>query len=64
MERKKAIEIIKALYPPDTDTGKELLEQAKNDCNSWENLPDNVLSRYATLCEEFETREVNKWMRN
>jgi hypothetical protein len=74
VDRKQAIEIIKALYPPDTETGAGLLQKAKNDCDSWQNLPDNVLLRYADLCQQEENRQtgiiLNKtmqepyWMRS
>jgi len=61
MDRHEAIEIFKALFPPDTDLGKELLEQAKLDCNYcyWEYLPDNVLLRYAELCQQKESQLIN-----
>jgi hypothetical protein len=30
MNKKQAIDIIEGLYPPDTETGEKLLQQAKN----------------------------------
>jgi hypothetical protein len=60
MNRNEAISTIEALYPPDTETGEKLLQQAKNDCNSWKNLPDEILLRYADLCQQEETRQTNR----
>ena len=60
MDRDRAIKIIEALFPADSrwpDTakiGRELLEQAKRDCNNWRTESTNVLIRYAQLCIELE----------
>ncbi len=62
MNRKQAIETIEAMYPPESEIGEKLLQQAKNDCNSWKNLPDDVLSRYADLCQQEETRQTNRML--
>jgi len=60
MDRKQAISTIEALYPPDTEMGAILLQQAKNDCKSWKNLPNEILLRYADLCQQEETRQTNR----
>ena len=66
MQRKKAIEIIEALYPADSqfhDTatiGMELLAQAKHEINDWRNLPESVLVRYAELCQMFDSVSERK----
>jgi hypothetical protein len=62
MNRKQAIDTIDALYPPETETGEKLLQQAKNDCNSWKNLSDEILLRYADLCQQEEDRQTRKMM--
>lgn len=60
MDRDRAVEIIEALFPADSqwpDTakiGRELLEQAKRDCNNWRAESTNVLIRYAQLCMDLE----------
>lgn len=64
MDRRQAILTIEALYPPDTETGERLLQQAKNDCNSWKNLPDEILLRYADLCQQEETRQTNRMLKS
>ena len=57
MNKKQAIDIIEGLYPPDTETGEKLLQKAKNDCNSWRDLPENILIRYADLCQQEENHQ-------
>lgn len=58
--REQAIQIIEDLFPPDSqypDTnaiGNRLLEQAKSEVNNWRTLPDDIIFRYAQLCEEEE----------
>ena len=62
MNRERAIEIIKFLYPANSqykktsEIGQKLLEQAKIDTASWENEPTTVLIRYAELCIEEERK--------
>lgn len=62
MDRDQAISTIESLYPVDSQyevtnrIGERLLAQAKRECDDWRNLPDNILFRYAELCQ----REENK----
>jgi len=62
-KRTKAIETIELLYPADSqfpDTariGRKLLEQAKQEVETWRNESDDVLLRYAELCE-IEDRKI------
>lgn len=55
MTKQEAIDHIKALYPPDSsypDTakiGREIIEQAKRICSSWEKLPEDVLMTAASM---------------
>ena len=57
MNKKQAIDCISGLYPPDTEKGQELLQQAKNQLETWRDLPENVLIRYAELCQQEETHQ-------
>lgn len=60
MTRDEAINVISALYPPDSDypavarNGKELLAQAKKEVGAWKLEPTDVLVRFAELCLEKE----------
>lgn len=55
--RQQAINTIEYLYPADSQfpstakDGRKLLEQARGKTN-WRNEPDEVLIRYAELCQE------------
>ena len=59
--RQRAINTIEALYPPDSPydptIGRELLEQARRECNDLRNEPTPILVRYAQLCQEMERRQ-------
>ena len=58
MVRKNYIEIIEELYPADEhETGKEIMLKAIAD--TWRCLPDEVLQRYAYLCQEYD--KINQW---
>lgn len=49
MERQEIIDRINRLYPADTNQeGKDLLWKAI--CNAWEDLPEEILSRYLAEC--------------
>lgn len=56
-EREQAVEVIEALFPPETEIGQELLRQAKREVESWRHLPLSVLTRYAALCREKEQQQ-------
>ena len=62
--RRKAIDTIEALYPPDSPydptIGQELLEQARRDCSNWRKEPTPILVRLAQLCREYENRQIRK----
>ena len=60
MNKKEAIDCISGLYPPDTEKGQELLRQAKAEMESWKDLPENILIRYAELCQQEENRQYHK----
>jgi hypothetical protein len=66
MDRKQAISTIEALFPVDSDypdtreVGERFLEQAKRECENWRNLPDNILFRYADLCQQEENRQARR----
>jgi hypothetical protein len=68
-QREQAISTIEALYPVDSqypDTakiGKELLLRAVLEFSDWRKLPDEILIRYASICEYYETKETNKFLR-
>jgi hypothetical protein len=70
MDKKEAINIIEALYPADSqykdsrETGKALLQQAKEELNNWRNEPPEVLIRYAELCQQKENRETYLLLHN
>ena len=57
MNREEAINIIEGLYPADSEypdsreIGITLLEQAKRETNNWRNCSDEIILRYACLCE-------------
>ena len=57
MNKEQAIDCISGLYPPDTETGAKLLQQAKNEMETWRDLPENVLIRYAELCQREENHQ-------
>ena len=59
MNKKQAIDCISGLYPPDTEKGQELLRQAKAEMESWKDLPENILIRYAELCQREENHIYN-----
>jgi hypothetical protein len=56
--REELIRIIEQLYPIDAEyedtamIGRELLSEAKEECNDWRNEPLNVLAAYARRCQE------------
>ncbi|MCP4748762.1 MAG: hypothetical protein GY874_21900 [Desulfobacteraceae bacterium] len=60
MDRKEAIEIIEGLFPADSKCsdiagiGQRLLDQSKQEVESWRTEPAEVLTRYAELCIEEE----------
>lgn len=62
MTKEDAIMHIKALYPPDSQfpetaaMGKEIIEQAKDRCNHWTNLPEDVLILAASMMIDRESR--------
>ena len=57
MNKEQAMDIISGLYPPDTEIGQKLLQQAKNQLETWRYLPENVLIRYAELCQREENHQ-------
>ena len=59
MNKKQAMDCISGLYPPDTEKGQELLRQAKAEMESWRDLPENILIRYAELCQREENHIYN-----
>jgi len=64
MTRADIIYTIESLYPADSDyqetrkIGVKLLEQAKREVDGWRTLPDDILLRYAQLCEEFHESDI------
>lgn len=66
MDRKRAIEIIEALYPADSPypdsamIGRQLLERAKREVENWRNESTEVLIRYAGLCVDLENEAERK----
>jgi len=73
MDRCKAIQIINAFYPADSqypktkEIGEKFLAQAKRECDivyNWRDEPTNVLVRYAELCEEREIKLYRELRRN
>jgi len=66
----KAITTIEGLYPADSDypdtrkIGEDLIEQAKinvgESAQNWRQLPLNVLTEYARLCEETESTQMKE----
>jgi len=69
MDRQQAISTIEALYPIDSQyegtnaTGERLLAQAKRECEDWRNLPDDILFRYADLCQQEEERSTRQLLK-
>jgi hypothetical protein len=70
--RRRAIDTIEALYPPDSPydptLGQELLEQARRDCSDWRDEPTPILIRLAQLNRNQEEssmraseRKTNQW---
>ena len=66
MTREEAIQIIKGLFPADSDyedtakIGQKFLDQAKRDVAGWQTEPTNVLVRYAQLCIQEENKRYNQ----
>ena len=63
--RAAAIDLIENTFPADApsvltaQTGQSLLERARRECSDWRLEPDDVLLRYARLCQkEVEFREA------
>lgn len=70
MDKNEAISIIEGLYPADDDNyktaeiGKRLLEQAEMELNNWRSKPLEILVRYADLCQQEDTKQTNKLLKN
>lgn len=69
MNRNEAIEIINFLYPADSTfqeanaIGKELLKEAREFVNKWQSESTEILVKYAELCQEYENKEYEKWLK-
>ena len=64
MNRQQAIADIEALFPIDSEysstneMGKKLLLEAIESCN-WRKLPNEILFKYAELCQQEENKQTN-----
>ncbi len=67
-KREQAISTIEALYPIDSEyldtnaIAEKLILQAIGE-NDWRKLPDEILFRYAELCQMQENKEVNEFLK-
>jgi hypothetical protein len=62
MDRQQAIAEIKQLYPPgESETGNNLLAEAKHRCNTWESEPDAVIFQLLQLNRDYESKQMQKY---
>lgn len=68
-KRTQAISTIEALYPIDSEypdsarIGKELLIRAVMEFPDWRKLPDEILFKYANLCEYEESKNTREFLK-
>lgn len=68
MTKDEAIKTISSLYPTDSvhqrtsNIGKELLREAREFVNEWQNESTEVLVKYAELCQERHRKEYKEWL--